>query len=93
MLALVRKAHQPLWSKPVVDAFPSAETLDVCINLYLRHFHPTFPILHPAVLKDPKTAPVLLLAVATIGATYAKDDMRALAVGLNEPPDDHLYRA
>lgn len=84
MLALIRKAHQPLWSKPIIKAFPSAETLDTCIDLYLRHFHPTFPIIQPTVLRDPTTAPVLLLAVATIGATYAKDDMRALAVGLNE---------
>lgn len=84
MLSLVHLAHQPHWSIANIDDFPSAETLSSCVNLYFHHFHPTFPVLRPAALRDDGAPPVLLLAAAAIGATYSKDDLKPLAIGMNE---------
>ncbi len=84
MLSLIHLSHQAHWSFANIDDFPSAETLNSCVNLYFLYFHPTFPVIRPTALKDASAPAVLLLAAAAIGATYAKDDLKSLAVGLNE---------
>jgi hypothetical protein len=84
MLSLIHLSHQPHWSIANIDAFPSRDTLNSCVNLYFHHFHPTFPVIRPASLRDGNAPTVLLLAAAAIGATYAKDDLKPLAVALNE---------
>ena len=84
ILSLVSISHQPHW--PIVDvaAFPSTQTLSVCINLYFRHFHDTLPILRRSTFRITEATPVLLLAMAAIGAMYSKDGLSGLAVALNE---------
>ncbi|OAA69693.1 Fungal transcriptional regulatory protein [Cordyceps fumosorosea ARSEF 2679] len=82
IIALVNATHRPIW--PAVDAtcLPSSSTLSLCVNLYFRHFHETLPILRRL---DPITSPVLLLAVAAVGAAYSRDAaLRSLAPALNE---------
>lgn len=84
MLSLISISHQSHW--PVVDvaAFPSTQTLTVCINLYFQHFHETLPILRRSTFRIAETAPVLLLAMAAIGAMYSRDGLTGLAVAMNE---------
>lgn len=84
ILSLISISHQPHW--PVVDvaAFPSTQTLSVCINLYFQHFHETLPILRRSTFRVAETAPVLLLAMAAIGAMYSTDGLSGLAVAMNE---------
>jgi len=84
MLSLISISHQPHW--PVVDvaAFPSTQTLSVCINLYFQHFHETLPILRRSTFRIAEAAPVLLLAMAAIGAMYSRDGLAGLAVAMNE---------
>lgn len=84
IISLVNTTHQPSW--PAIDSlcFPSTQTLSVCINLYFRHFHDTLPILCRVDLPNWETSPVLLLAMAAIGAIYSRDTLRSLALALNE---------
>ncbi|OAA50753.1 Fungal transcriptional regulatory protein [Beauveria brongniartii RCEF 3172] len=85
IISLVSTTHQPNW--PAVDfaCFPSTETLSICINLYFRHFHDTLPILRRVDLPNRESSPVLLLAMAAIGAMYSRDAaLRSLALALNE---------
>ncbi|KFY26674.1 hypothetical protein V493_03945 [Pseudogymnoascus sp. VKM F-4281 (FW-2241)] len=84
MLSLISISHQPQW--PVVDvaAFPSTQTLSVCINLYFQHFHETLPIFRRSTFRIAETAPVLLLAMTAIGAMYSRDGLTGLAVAMNE---------
>ncbi|KAL1962696.1 hypothetical protein VTN77DRAFT_9240 [Rasamsonia byssochlamydoides] len=84
MLSLVGMSHQSHW--PIVDvaAFPSTQTLTVCINLYFRHFHETLPILRRSTFRMAEANPVLLLAMAAIGAMYSRNGLDGLAVALNE---------
>lgn len=84
MLSLVNASHQAHW--PVIDvaAFPSTQTLSVCINLYFRHFHDALPVLRRSTFKVAEAAPVLLLAIAAIGAIYSRNGLSGLAIAMNE---------
>ncbi|KAJ6443388.1 Heat Labile Enterotoxin Type Iib [Purpureocillium lavendulum] len=84
MMSLVSSTNQPNW--PVVDVtlFPSTQTLSVCINLYFRHFHDTLPIIRRSKMRTDEAPPILLLAMASIGAMYSRDKMSGLAIALNE---------
>lgn len=84
MLSLISISHQPHWPAVDVAAFPSVQTLSVCINLYFQHFHETLPILRRSTFRIAETAPVLLLAMAAIGAMYSRDGLTGLAVAMNE---------
>ncbi|KAH8805434.1 fungal transcriptional regulatory protein [Xylogone sp. PMI_703] len=84
MLSLVRTSHRPHWPAIDVASFPSTQTLTVCINLYFRHFHDSLPILRRSTFRISETAPVLLLAVAAIGAIYSRDGLGGLAIAMNE---------
>lgn len=56
------------------DFFPSARTVNACIQLYFEHFHKGFPLVHkPTFLPSGLSQPhwLLLLAVAAIGSNYA----------------------
>ena len=83
-MTLVNTTNQPNW--PIVDVtlFPSTQTLSVCVNLYFRHFHDTLPILRRSDLRIADAPPVLLLAIAAIGAMYSRDRLGGLAIALNE---------
>jgi hypothetical protein len=84
MLSLVSVSHQSHW--PIVDvvAFPSTQTLSVCVNLYFRYFHETLPILRRSTFRVSEAPPVLLLAMAAIGTMYSRDGLNGLAVAMNE---------
>lgn len=84
MLSLVGISHKPHWPDIDVTAFPSTQTLTVCINLYFRHFHDTLPILRRPTFRVADAAPVLLLAMAAIGAMYSRDGLSGLAIAMNE---------
>ncbi|KFY16961.1 hypothetical protein V492_00970 [Pseudogymnoascus sp. VKM F-4246] len=84
MLSLISISHQPHWLVVDVAAFPSTQTLSVCINLYFQHFHETLPILRRSTFRIAETAPVLLLAMAAIGAMYSRDGLSGFAVAMNE---------
>ena len=84
MLSLVGVSHQPHWPVLDVTAFPSTQTLSLCINLYFRHFHDTLPIIRWSTFRAAETAPVLLLAMAAIGAMYSRDGLSGLAIAMNE---------
>ncbi|EFY91663.1 C6 and C2H2 transcription factor, putative [Metarhizium acridum CQMa 102] len=85
IITLVNTTNNHNW--PVVDValLPSTRTLSTCINLYFRHFHDTLPILPYNGLRTPNTPPpILLLAMAAIGAMYSRDKYGGLAIALNE---------
>lgn len=84
MLLLVSVSHQPHWPAIDVAAFPSTQTLTVCINLYFRHFHDGLPILRRSTFKVAEAAPVLLLSMAAVGAMYSRDGLSGLAIAMNE---------
>lgn len=84
MLSLVSVSHQPHWPPIDVAAFPSTQTLTVCIKLYFRHFHDSLPILRRSTFRVAEAAPVLLLAMAAIGAMYSRDGLSGLAIAMNE---------
>lgn len=83
-MSLVNTTNNHNW--PVVDValLPSTRTLSLCINLYFRHFHDTLPILRRIDLRTDETPPILLLAMAAIGAMYSRDKYGGLAIALNE---------
>ncbi|OAQ61102.1 fungal transcriptional regulatory protein [Pochonia chlamydosporia 170] len=84
MITLVNTTNNHNW--PVVDVslLPSTRTLSLCINLYFRHFHDTLPILRRSNMQIADTPPILLLAMAAIGAMYSRDKYGGLAIALNE---------
>lgn len=84
MLSLVGISHQPHWPTIDVASFPSTQTLSVCINLYFRHFHESLPVLRRSTFRISEVPPVLLLAMAAIGATYSRDGLGGLAIAMNE---------
>ncbi|KAL2835334.1 fungal-specific transcription factor domain-containing protein [Aspergillus pseudoustus] len=84
ILWVINNAHQSHWPTLDVSAFPSTRTLSICINFYFRHFHDTLPILCRSSFRSGEHSPVLLLAMAAIGAMYSPKRMAALAVALNE---------
>lgn len=85
MLSLIYLAHQAHWLMPDVEDFPDQDTLSDFIDLYFEKFHPTFPVLHkPTILQQGDTPPVLLMAIAAVGATYADPEFKPLAVALSE---------
>ncbi|CEL02560.1 hypothetical protein ASPCAL03728 [Aspergillus calidoustus] len=84
ILSVINRAHQPHWPTVDVSAFPSTRTLSTCINFYFQHFHETLPILCRSSFQSGEHSPVLLLAMAAIGAMYSPKRMTRLAVGLNE---------
>lgn len=69
---------------PDIDDFPDHDTLSDFIDLYFEKFHPTFPILHRPTFVMGDTPPVVLMAVAAIGATFADKEFKPIVVALCE---------
>lgn len=84
ILSMVDISHKPHWPAVDVAAFPSTHTLSVCIKLYFRHFHESLPIIRRSAFRIADAPPILLLAMAAIGAAYSRDGLGGLAIAMNE---------
>lgn len=86
MQALTLRSHQTVWVTPDLSNFPSTNELTSCVNLYLANFAAWLPIIDcpRGTFRIDKAAPIVLKAVAAIGAVYARDDLQALAAPLAE---------
>lgn len=83
IVSLVHSSHQSPWPSVSTATFPSIDTISVCLNLYFQRFQPTFPILNKEKILKGDAQPVLLLAIAAIGATYSPK-LEGLGVALAE---------
>ncbi|KAI5476244.1 hypothetical protein MNV49_007944 [Pseudohyphozyma bogoriensis] len=84
IMAVVARTHKPAWSTVSSSSFPSEHTISTCVNLYFQRFHDSFPILSKSKIKEKGAEPVLLLAIAAIGATLSRDGLEGLGVALSE---------
>lgn len=85
MISLIRMSHHgSSWCAIDTTRFPSTTTLSLCVDLYFRHFHPGLPVLDPSTFDLTTAPPVLVMAVAAIGAMYSQDGLADLAIALNE---------
>lgn len=86
MQILAQHAHRSVWPLPDLASFPSTRTLTACINLYLSNFASWLPIVDSprGSFRVDKAAPVLLKAMAAVGAVYGSDGLERLASPLNE---------
>jgi hypothetical protein len=76
------KAHYPTFN---MASLPAQSIINAWIQLYFEYFHPVFPILHKATFSTPDTHPLLILAVAAIGAQFSSlKNSLACASSLNE---------
>ncbi|KAL4801519.1 fungal-specific transcription factor domain-containing protein [Aspergillus unguis] len=50
----------------------NSQIINVFVQLYFEHFHPTFPLLHRATFNVLELPPLLMLATATIGARFSR---------------------
>ena len=86
MQMLAQHAHQSVWPLPDLESFPSAGSLTSCINLYLANFSTWLPIVDSprGSFRIDKAAPILLMAMAALGAAYGSHGLAKLASPLNE---------
>ncbi|KAH7357520.1 hypothetical protein BKA66DRAFT_562431 [Pyrenochaeta sp. MPI-SDFR-AT-0127] len=76
------QSHYPLFKNPKI---PPRPVLNAWIQLYFEYFHPVFPVLHKASFSSPETHPLLVLAVAAIGAQFSNlKNSFACALSLHE---------
>jgi hypothetical protein len=65
--------------------FPSLEALDLFVRLYLEHFQPILPFIHPATFNISSQHWLLTLAMAAIGSHYVDiEDVDVLVVVMHE---------
>lgn len=64
---------------------PPQPILNAWVQLYFEYFHPVFPILHKSTFASPDIPPLLVLAVAGIGAQFSNlKNARTFARGIHE---------
>ncbi|KAL1611040.1 hypothetical protein SLS59_000677 [Nothophoma quercina] len=64
---------------------PPQPILNAWVQLYFEYFHPVFPILHKPTFSLPEVDPLLVLAVAGIGAQFSSlKNARTFARGIHE---------
>lgn len=56
---------------PRLSTVPTAEAMNVFVQLYFQHFHAEFPLLHMPTFQPREDVWMLVLAVAAIGAEYS----------------------
>lgn len=56
---------------PRLSTVPSAEAMNLFVQLYFQHFHAQFPLLHMPTFQPREDIWMLVLAVAAIGAEYS----------------------
>ncbi|RPB25211.1 hypothetical protein L211DRAFT_783418 [Terfezia boudieri ATCC MYA-4762] len=65
--------------------FPSKELIDGFIVLYFEHFHSILPMIHKPTFRVEKCPSILLVAMASIGASYSDiEGAKGFADGLSE---------
>jgi hypothetical protein len=65
--------------------FPSLESFALFVRLYIEHFQPTLPFIHPATLNLSSTHWLLTLAIAAIGSHYVDvEDVEILSIAMHE---------
>lgn len=65
--------------------FPSKELIDDFIMLYFKHFHSILPMIHKPTFEVEKCPSILLVAMASIGASYSDiEGAKGFADGLSE---------
>ena len=71
---------------PMFEAtdFPCKEIFEHLIGLYFARFHQTLPFLHPVTFDGVNEYPLLLLAIASIGALFFDHGNPAFATSLSE---------
>jgi len=84
MLSIISQSHRAVW--PDIDTinFPSTHTLTVCVNLYHRHFHDSFTLQERESFRLATSPPLVVMAMAAIGAMYSSDGLQRLGLALNE---------
>ena len=61
----------------VQSALPTADMLNVLVQLYFEHFQPNFPMLHQPNYKPQESHCIVTLAVLTVGSRYLPDERQA----------------
>lgn len=65
--------------------FPSLESLGLFVRLYIEHFQPILPFIHPATFNLSSSHWLLTLAMAAIGSHYVDvEDVEVLVVAMHE---------
>lgn len=65
--------------------FPSKELIEGFIVLYFKHFHSILPMIHKPTFRVEKCPSILLVAMASIGASYSDiEGAKGFADGLSE---------
>ncbi|KAL5048222.1 hypothetical protein BDW71DRAFT_213635 [Aspergillus fruticulosus] len=71
---MAMNAHQqaPASSPHCRGLLKGPKIINAFVQLYVEHFHPTFPLLHRATFNVLQLTPLLLLATTTIGGRFSK---------------------
>ena len=65
--------------------FPSLESLGLFVRLYIEHFQPILPFIHPATFNLSSSHWLLTLAMAAMGSHYVdEEDVDAVAAAMHE---------
>jgi hypothetical protein len=77
-----REPHHPPFTNLKL---PPQPILNAWVQLYFEYFHPVFPILHKPTFSLPEIDPLLVLAVAGIGAQFSTlKNANTFARGIHE---------
>lgn len=73
MTQLAEDAQRESHHHPFTNVkLPPRPILNAWVQLYFEHFHPVFPIIHKPTFMLPEVDPLLVLAVAGIGAQFSR---------------------
>lgn len=65
--------------------FPSLESLGLFVRLYIEHFQPILPFIHPATFNLSSSPWLLTLAMVAIGSHYVDvEDVEVLSISMHE---------
>ncbi|PYI09266.1 MFS general substrate transporter [Aspergillus sclerotiicarbonarius CBS 121057] len=94
ILALVAQApplgidRQPT---PLDSPLLSLASLQSYSDLFFTRFNTTYPLIHQPTFDPAITAPVLLAAILSMGATYSSREAHQLAVGIHDSLRNQLF--